>query len=530
MPDTTLLKSLKNLTGFRALFVTVLLGTLIYFDIGDETFPYPHAILYLIVFQYGLTIAYALILRKRGGKFLAYFGHATDVLSSVALIFFTGGIKSWFLTLPLLTVIASAVMLGKNAGYYLAILSSLLYGLLLNLQFYKILPIRYDPSLGEKDFVYNLFSYVLAIYLTAYLIGYLRERLERTAIRLEKSTTSLRDLTLFNREVIESVPTGLFTTDPSGAVTLFNRAAEEITELDRRDVVGRPVGGIFPFLKNLRAGVRFEDSLLAGGERKTIGMTVSALRDSEGGETGFIGVFEDLTEKKRMQEEIRRREKLAAIGEISANMAHEIRNPLASLKGSIEMLREGRLPEDRLERLMSIAVSEMDRLDNIIVEFLNYSRPRPLEIRPFDLHGLLDDTLDMIKSRDDSKNITIIKNYSGGLAMPADAQRLQQVFLNLGLNAVDAMSGKGGSLSVGTEADGDFVRITFRDTGRGIGAEDMGRVFYPFFTTKERGTGLGLSIAYRIVEDHGGTMAVESEEGMGTVFDIFLPRGNGRAG
>lgn len=514
MAKDVLNRKLKTLTAFRAMLVTVLLGSFFVFQIGYKLFPYPSAILYLIIVLYALTIIYSVLLGRVSSRVFAYVQLFLDASAATALIFFTGGIESWFSSLLIIIVIAAAMVADRRAGYIIATFSSILYGSLIDLQFYRILPIPYDPIIFEKDFLYNIFSHISALYLTAYLTGNLAERLKRKDI-------DYRDLSLFNREVIENTPGGLFTTDLHGRVLLINRAAEEISGTGRSEAIGENVTTIFPFIENLNETARMERTVELGSRRKIIGFTLSKMTDNTGRHTGFIGIFQDLTELRRMAAEIKRKEKLAAIGELSASIAHEIRNPLASLKSSVEMLREGMATAGQRERLMSIALDEMDRLNAIVTDFLYYSRPGMPEVRDFDLHGVLDETLSFL-SKGNGAAISVRKNFSGSLFIKADPQKLRQVFWNLGLNAVESMP-EGGELAVGTRREGDFVRITFRDTGKGIGPEEIENIFFPFFTTKKKGTGLGLSIAYRIIEDHNGTIKVRSRPERGTEFEIHLP-------
>ncbi len=518
--ENALLRRLKALTTFRAFFVTVLLGSFFVFEIGLRIFPYPQSVLHLIVLLYILTIAYALLLSAGvGTRLFAYVQLCLDLLSAVSLIFLTGGIESWFSFLLLLIVIAGAIVLGKRAGYLTATLGGVLYGSLIDLQYYGLLPIPYETMLREKDFLYNIFSHIAGLYLTAYLIGHLTSGLEKATTSLEKKETVLRDLALFNKEVIEGMPSGLFTTDTEGSLLLWNRSAEEITGLKREAVMGNDIRTVLPFMGDLGAKERTEGVLESAN--KVIGLTVSPMKDASGAYTGWIGIFEDLSELKRMQEEMKHKERLADIGELAANMAHEIRNPLASLKGSIEMLGENSVSSAHKERLMEIALGEMDRLNSIITDFLAYSRPRPLEFQRFDLNQMLDEMLQMLRSRN-PEGVVFTKNGRDPLVIKGDPQRLQQVFWNLCINAIEAMPG-GGRLDISASGANGRVEIAFRDTGAGISPENLKRVFYPFFTTKEKGTGLGLSIAYGIVEAHKGRLAVWSKKGEGAVFKVFLP-------
>ncbi len=514
MADVAILRRLKALIAFRVFLVTVVLGSISLFEIGFEVFPFPAEVFHLIVVIYALSIVYSLFLGRVSSLHMAYVQLGLDSISVVTLIFLTGGIESWFSSLMLLVVIAAAIVLHRNAGYATAIGLSLLYGGLVDLQFYGLLPIPHNPLLTERDFLYNIFTHFIALYLTAYLIGHL-------AARLEKNRVDLEDLSLFNREVIENTPSGLFTTDLSGRVLTFNRAAEEITGIDRAEAYGRNISCIFPFLNALQERKRFEESIALKGQAKVIGMTLSKMRDTKGNDIGFIGIFQDLTEFKRMADEIKQKEKWATIGELSANIAHEIRNPLASLKGSIEMLREDRTTPEKKSKLMSIALSEMDRLSHVIGDFLTYSRPNILEVRRCDLRQILDKTSDLIMSSK-QENIVLKKHYSGDLNIEADALKLEQVFLNLGLNAFDAMP-DGGELDITANQLNGAVEVTFRDTGEGISAADREKIFYPFFTTKQAGTGLGLSIVHRIIDDHNGKITVDSALGRGTTVKLQIP-------
>ncbi|MGD2079848.1 MAG: ATP-binding protein [Nitrospirota bacterium] len=521
MTEDSLVRKLKTLIAIRVFFVTVLLGTVFVFQIGYRVFPFPTSVLHLGAVLYGLSIAYALLLGRVDSRRLAHAQIVLDDVAVVALIFLTGGIESWFSSLMLVIVIAAATVLGRTAGYFNAIFLSILYGVLVDLQFYGLLPLPYDPLLTEKDFLYNIFSHMLGLYLTAYLMGYL-------VSRIETKETFIEDLTLFNKEVIENTPSGLFTTDLAGRILVFNKAAEDITGRIRAYAIGKNASQVFPFMKSLSEGARMEEVLEVGGKEKILGLTVSRMKDAKGRDTGFIGVFQDLTRLKRLAEEIRQKEKWATIGELSANMAHEIRNPLASLKGSIEMLRESSVSTEKKEKLMSIAISEMDRLNHIIGDFLTYSRPSALEVDRCDLSAILDKTLDLLRSKS-SNGIVIKKTYSSPLTVSADQLKLEQVFLNLGLNALDAMP-SGGSIEVGASRRGDDVEITFTDTGGGIPLEEQEKVFYPFHTTKAEGTGLGLSIARRIIEDHKGKVMLQSSPGAGTTFKIIMPGDHAEAG
>ncbi|PKL52363.1 MAG: hypothetical protein CVV37_01695 [Nitrospira bacterium HGW-Nitrospira-1] len=516
---------IKALIAFRALFITLLLGSSFLFKIEYLGSPHPRLISYFIIAAYLMTIIYSLLINRV--KNLLLFGYIQlilDVIAEISLIFITGGIESWFSFTLILTVLSSSIVLNKRAGYIMASLSSIFYGILLDLQFYKILPIAYEGAMEGKQFLFNIFTHIIALYVTAWLAGYLSYSLEKTAEKLEEKDSSLKDLEVFNAEVIESLPSGLFTTDTNGSVLIFNHAAELITGIKKEAVTGNAIKTVFPFLSFPLEGGRYEKILSANTDsEKIIGLNIAVLRDRKGNKTGFIGIFQDLTQKKQLESEIKNKEKWAAIGELSANIAHEIRNPLASLRGSIEMLKEGKLPEKHKEKLMDIALSEMERLNNTISDFLTYSSPKPLDIRLVDLHSILDGTLELLKNAEHKSGISIKKEFEGELLIHADPEKMRQVFWNLGVNAFEAMEDSG-VLTVSTKNNSKNATISFSDTGSGIAQSNINKIFYPFFTTKVIGTGLGLSIAYRIIEEHNGRLVVASAPGIKTTFEIILMR------
>ena len=529
-----LLKKVKALISIRVVFITLLLGSFFLLQVGYRSFPYPRATSNLIVALYFLTIIYAFLLDRIKAYFtFAYFQIFMDVAAINVLIYLTGGIESWFSFIMLLTVMSANAVLNRKAGYVIATFSSILYGVMIDLQYYKLLPIKYDPALNEKDFLYNIFVHIAAFYMMAFLSGYLSSRLEKTTRDLEQTDSDLKELSLFNRELIENIPSGIFTTGIDGRILIFNKAAEDITGITREKASNLKITAIFPFLnppipplpKGGEGGLERIEGVIGQqtGDGRIINLTISPRVDVTGVKIGFIGIFQDITRLKKMELDIKHKEKWAAIGELSANIAHEIRNPLASLKGAIEMLREDRAAKEQKERLTEIALKEMDRLNGIITDFLMYSTPRAAEFTALDLNLVLDDTLELLKNTASArKDISITKDFAGPLFVNADRQKMQQVFLNLGMNALEAMP-DGGELSVSTKRSSRSFEVVFKDTGIGISQKNLEKIFYPFFTTKDEGTGLGLAIAYRIIEEHKGKINVISNLGEGAAFKVIIP-------
>lgn len=527
--DEGLKKKIKALILFRVVFITFFFGLSLFFK-GFEGLPLVHSIYFLIGFFYVATIIYALLLdRIRNLTAFAYVQLIADVVFETILVYVTGGIQSPFSFTIGLTIIASSIVLNKRAGFIIATVSSIFYGTLLNLLLYGLITSGGEGFVSEKEYFYKIFVHVIFFYLTAYLSGYLSSRLEKTVQKLEETDLDLRDLEFFNREVIEGMPSGLLTTDISGKVMLFNPPAERIFGTNRDSIIGRRIDSVLPFLPFPFDEGRKEETITIKGSQKKIGLTISPMKGAAENTKGFIVVFQDLTEIKRLETEIKQKEKWAAIGELSSNIAHEIRNPLASLKGSIEMLKEDSVPKNYKERLMDIALSEMNRLNRIITDFLTYSRPAPPEFEKFDLHRLLDETSELLNNvEQNGKHVVIKKNFFDTLEVEADPHKMRQVFWNLGINAIEAIP-DGGELIISTADKDGFAEITFQDFGEGIEEKNIENIFYPFFTTKEQGTGLGLAIAYRIIEEHNGRMNVKSSPGIGTTFEIILPKTNEKA-
>jgi two-component system sensor histidine kinase PilS (NtrC family) len=520
-------KKIQALIVIRVIFVTLLLGSSFLFR--QKAISYIHELSYLIIGLYIATIVYALLLvRIRNLVAFAYTQLLIDVVFAILLIYITGGIDSLFSFTLILTVISSSIVLNKRAGYVTATVSSLLYGLLINFQFHGLIPLTPGDISEGRNYFYNIFVHIISLYLTAYLSGYLSSRLEKTEQKLEEKDIDLRDLEFFNRAVVEGLPSGLFTTDTSGTVLIFNRAAENITSIQKSSIIGTRIDSVLQYFPFPFSEGRREQLITVNGEQKIIGIGITTLYGRDEQPRGFIGIFQDLTQLKRLEAEMKQAEKMATIGELSSNIAHEIRNPLASLKSSVEMLKEDTVQKDYKMKLMDIALIEMERLDRIIKDFLTYSRPTQPEFKKFDIHGLLDDIIELLTNIEQNKGrVRIEKNYNGMIEVSADPQKMRQVFWNLGLNALEAMP-EGGDLIISTENMDDYMGITFKDSGSGIHDDDIEKIFFPFFTTKEHGTGLGLAIAYRIIEEHNGKIHVENNPDSGTTINILLPKSDGK--
>ncbi len=362
----------------------------------------------------------------------------------------------------------------------------------------------------------------------------------RLATRLREKEIGFLDLRVFHEDIVHSMPSGLITTNLDGQITSFNRSATEITGFHSEEVVGKTwwehfcwqdIQNRFKDLSATGRPQRFEGKMKSpSGETCLLGVTISALRNEQGTQTGIIGTFQDLTEIRNLEEAIHYKERLATIGEMAAGMAHEIRNPLASLSGSIQVLQNELHLSEENTRLMEIAINESNRLNTFVTQFLRFARPMPPQREWVNVQILLSETVQLLQNNPAyTHQINILlEEIPEPLLAFVDPDQMKQVFWNLGNNAHQAMEA-GGTLTLSLRraqnayhSDEDFLEICFRDTGIGIKKSDLSNIFKPFFTTKSMGSGLGLAIVQRIVEEHKGEILVESQAGE-TTFSIRLP-------
>lgn len=559
-----LLKKVKALMLLRVLVVTGFIGALIAFQ-KALTLPNIVPISFLIATTYLLTIIYAVSLRwvKRLNRF-CYLQIGGDILLEAGVIYITGGIDSPFSILFNFSIISASIILSRAGGYIIASLAAIVYGTMLDLQYFDMLtPIQiYPPSPMSKSggYVFNIiYLNFCAFFVIAFLSGFLEEKLRHARAELMEKSGSLLELQAFHENVIHHMGDGLFTTDTGWRITSFNHAAEEIIGFREEEVKGRPVREIFPFLE-YRIPTHFMDAAHSTyrGEGKIsrkeggavdVGITLSILLDNEDHVKGCIAVFQDLTYLKEMEKKLVQTERLAAIGQMSASLAHEIRNPLASVSGSVQVLKgELDLSGPNL-RLMDIVVEEAGRLSRIISQFLNFANPKPPELIDALIAPLIEDTVLLLENSPEliqGVEITTQLQDSNTLC-PVDVGQIKQVLWNVCLNGIQAMP-EGGRLMIKMEkqamprlsenayhffmdgnkrdenkSKGPMLKITITDEGCGIGQEERMRIFEPFFSTKEKGSGLGLASVYRVIESHKGFIELENNLPKGTSFSLFLP-------
>lgn len=529
--------------GFRVVVVTLLLGLSAVLQIGKSQ---PVLAFYpLIACTYVITILYAFALRYLISPALlqqfAYLQVGIDLLLETYLVAKTGGIESPFSVFYIITVTLANLILRRQGGLVSAGVSVVLFGVVTNLQMSGGFDLAPPSRLSGPATLYTFGIHSLAVIMVGLLSGALADQLKRAGQSLVEKEQGLSRLQAFHENVVHSLSSGLFTTDEAGRMTSFNRAAQDIMLFSLETVKDKPWWDVFSWeqanlfdadTSTVMAPYRFEgEGRRADNTRVIIGMTLAPLTEN-GVRTGLVGIFQDLTQIRDLEEQMRRREWLATLGEMSAGMAHEIRNPLAALAGSMQILRKDVDLDESNRHLMDIAIRETSRLDSIITEFLLYARPPALNLKEYDVNVVLADTLDLIRHEAQSHMNIVIVTYPGPGAMTAqiDPDQMKQVFWNLATNAFEAMS-SGGQLTISTgrrrvgsgERSGEVIEVLFQDTGEGIQKDALDKIFLPFFTTKKRGSGLGLAAVHRIVDLHGGWIRVESQEGKGSQFSVCLP-------
>ncbi|HEX7128042.1 MAG TPA: ATP-binding protein [Thermodesulfobacteriota bacterium] len=545
--EPVLRERLKWSLLLRVVVVTVMLGAAAGLQAGvrEPLVPPPLTVLYLLIgLTYALTVVYALALPRLRPAPLHLFAYGQvlhDLGFASVTVAFTGGLESPFVVLYTLGIVNAGLLLYRRGTVLAVSLAAL------SLVLVTQVPPAWLPGQGEGPLDWLAASsaragsdrtdLVLVLSLAGFvaigaLASYLADQLRRASERLEAKSVDLAELEAMNRLIVQSIQSGLLTVSPDGRVTSFNRAAHGITGRAPADVIGRPVRDLFPGIDLDRPvrGERWEvEYTRPSGETLTLGFSVSALRDEPGNPAeaprslGRIVLFQDLTPYKALEEEVRRVDRLAAVGKLAAGMAHEIRNPLASMSGSVQLLREELVTASREHRrLMDIILRETDRLNELITDFLLFARPGTPRREPVDLAAVIEETAALVGTGRE-RAVELDVRLERPLPMVGDPRELRQVFWNLVVNAEQAMP-RGGRIEVaGRLVAGGSIEVTVKDGGSGIAARDLERIFDPFFTTKPNGTGLGLAIVHRIVQSHGGTIAVASRPDAGTTFTLRLP-------
>jgi len=533
---------LSRLIAVRVVVGTLLLGSAILIQLnGPGAFPVDPFFL-LIGLTYALSIAYfATLWLVNRHQWLADLQLGADALLVSGFIALTGGIVSYFSSLYFLPIIAASTIRFRRGAVQVATLSALLYLGIVMAQYVDLVP-YWMAIQGLQLPTWRFAQYTVAINLSGFLAvallsGSLAERLRSADARLAVASHQIADLRAYNEYVIDSLLSGLVTTDDHGRVLTFNKAAAAITGIPAEQAVGQNVDEVLQLPGTVRIqlttlvetrSLRLDLEYRTGqGRILDIGLMVAMIGFPDG-RSGYLFTFQDVTELKRLERNARLQQRLAAVGEMAAGIAHEIRNPLASMSGSIQVLRqELPLSEDQAQ-LMDIVLRESERLNDTIRSFLAYARPQKFAVAQLDLCKVVTDAAMLLRNSSEARDTHTVdvKVPPTPVWYEADENQVRQIVWNIATNGLRAMP-KGGRLILSVDTDHaspqDEVVISVQDEGRGIPAEELDGIFQPYRSTFERGTGLGLAIVHRIVSDYGGVIQVSSTVGVGTTVRVRLP-------
>jgi two-component system sensor histidine kinase PilS (NtrC family) len=554
-----LIRRVKGLMLGRVIVITFLWVALVVLELTGDPTPTRLPLTYVILITYVLTILYALVLRQQPDLERFYRCQVwVDLLIETAIVQSTGGLDSGFVFLYILSIVAASTALPSRSIFGVAATASILYSFLVYLDFMAIIHPLPSPFTLRAEAIpsgsYVLYATLLrmtAFGVVALLSRYLAESLRQTGQVLQEQRARLIGLRAFHENVVNSMNSGLLITDMSGRVVSSNHAVGRILQLPTAGRQGWLAQEVLSFIdldeivmetEAFDRGLNRAEGLFKRPDGKEIilGVSSSPLRDDQGTVHGLIFNFQDITAIRAMEAEIKRGEQLAAVGRLSAAIAHEIRNPLASISGSIQLLRAELALDESNQRLMDIIAHEIARLNTIITDFLAYARPRPLQYDEVDIHKLITGTLHLLcKGLPEGSAVAIRTEFVSRVPpIVVDPQGLRQVIWNLCLNAVEAMHYQGtltvctalrpqshqpyrGNTQLLTAARELIIDVL--DTGPGMPLEVQEKIFEPFYSTKDGGTGLGLATVDRIIYNHKGKIEVDSQLGHGTTMRIHLP-------
>ena len=547
MNEVAVRRNVGWLMAFRVVITTILLGSATIMRVTVPGSFDVDTFFFLIGLTYALTIGYGLTLRFVDRySWLVLLQLEVDAVVVSAFIYFTGGITSYFTSLYVLPVIAASTIGFRRGGLLVATLSTVLYGGLVLAQYLAASGLLAFPWLAAYSQTlppgsvarYTVALNVFGLFAVALLGGSLASSLQSAGARLQQASTEIAGLQALNQHVIDSLPSGLATTDSTLRILTFNHGAEAITGVPCEAAIGRGIDSVLQLSAPVMASIqgdlaskvtrrRHEFWYRAEDKRGEIeiGLTATHL-ETPGGRAGLLFTFQDVTAFKKLERDAAIQQRLAAVGEMAAGIAHEIRNPLASMSGSIQILRQELRLTSEQEQLMDIVLRESERLNTTIRSFLAYARPQRFQIARFDVRRALNDTALLLRNSaevlDGHEIVTDVPATE--LWYDADEGQIKQIIWNLATNGLRAMP-EGGRLRLAgaVEPSSEGVILTVSDEGIGIPPGQLDALFQPFHGTFAKGSGLGLAIVHRIVTDYNGEIQISSEPNTGTTVSVRLP-------
>jgi two-component system sensor histidine kinase PilS (NtrC family) len=539
-------KNLAWLILARLVVVSLFLVTITYFNFRQPVFftdEMLRNVTRLIILTYCFSVL-SLTTFGLPAKYVPAVAYAQiiwEILFVSILIILTGGITSPYAFFYNLAIIDAGFLFARREAVYTASLCGIIYGAIIDFHYFgRLVKIGLLPEVGDyygsTHIVLLILTNLLAFCLTAVLTGYLAERARKSESALRKKEIDYEELKLLNSLIVSTLDSGLITINSSGRIRVFNHAASEISGFAQEDAYDRPLEEIIPEIgpladlldRNGRDEVIYRDK---NGTRRILTFTSAPFNDRKGNNTGAVIDFQDVTRIREMESQLQRADRLAAIGELSARIAHEVRNPLASISGSVQLIAQSDMVPEHDRKLLEIIMRETARLDNLLGDFLHYARPKPPVRSWFCPNILIDELVALLQGDKRFTHVEIHITKPADKEIFADHDQFRQIIWNLLLNAAEA-NPEGGVITLESRYDMPLrpdtaapcdLEVAVMDTGHGITAKDMKMIFEPFFTTKTGGSGLGLAMVYRIIEAHGGIITVENSKSGGACFRFRIP-------
>ncbi len=548
MPDTSPSKSLERHLFWYVVLRLIVAGTMVTVSVllwlspGSDQLQATESITGFFFPLLGGTSLATLsffALRKplrRWPEVHAYLQCLTDLVVITLVVYHSGGPTSPFaITFYIVIIIVASVLMGRKAGMMIASIAFLLYGSMVVGVSLGWLPGDGSTALDPRStrFAYSLLVPLAGFLGVATLTSLLTADKISIARELEAKKVDLADLQVVHQDVIESIPSGICTTDLAGTIITINSAGLEILNLQIEDLAGQPIQSTifsseqweeFTAVQRDEGRLRSEVTLENGEQPQHIGFTLSPLINAEGAQRGSIVIFQDLTAWRKLEQEVRLQERMAAVGSLAAGLAHEIGNPLAAISGSVQMLSARTGLEPRESKLLDIVLKESQRLDRTIKGFLRFARPRDRSNSRFDVGQLLRENVELLRNSPEVRDHHRVELSlaPARFMLIGDPDQISQIFWNLARNALKAMA-EGGTLSIEGHLDSTAYIVRFSDSGHGMTEKEQATLFHPFHSSFDSGTGIGMAIVYRIVQEHGGELQVKSSPGAGCTITVSLP-------
>jgi two-component system sensor histidine kinase PilS (NtrC family) len=506
------------------------LSALLFISLFLLLFEIPFPVLPIII-SLGAAFLFSLLhfplFKRLNYRFAIYLQLIVDITLITILIYFSESFRSPFYFLYILPIVISSIFLGRRDTIYVASLSFIIFGTLSNLIYLKIIPFYppdpdFEISLGI--FIYNLSMSFIAFSIVAVLSSHYFEKIRKTDAELKHVQDNLRDMIMLNNTVLERMENGFITSDSRGVIISYNEKAKSMLNITGKSNIFDLLFARFDSHEIKRISQANSRNYFEIKSRDlTLGVSLSVIENIYSFERLFVFIITDLTEKRTIEERLRKKEHLALIGEMSAGIAHEIRNPLASISGSVQFLRkELTLENQEYKNLMEIIVKESERLSHSIEDFLEFARVTPLEKTDMDLSAIIEEVLGLIALN--HKEITLVKKYSPGYIIHADVKKINQLLWNLVNNSVKSVNGRG-TIEVNVYRKEEDIYLSIADNGVGIDKNEVPKIFTPFYSKFSSGIGLGMALVKRIIDEHNFEITINSQKNIGTEVVICFKNG-----